>query len=251
MSSRKPKLFTVLKAWNLTPNMIRVTLTGPEIAAMDPNCRGANCKIFLPAEGQSRDEFERQLQDGPRPVVRTYTVRQLRAKAQEMDIDFVYHGDEGPASAWAARAKPGDFCGFGGPGPVKVTSFYANSYLIIADMSALPLAAATLEAMPEDATGTAIFEIMAPTDRQHFRIPPGIETHWIVNADPHVQTETIPRMVAALDWPAGVVQTCIAGESGVIKTLRQALLVDRKLPKEDCYISGYWKIGLKEDSTRR
>jgi NADPH-dependent ferric siderophore reductase len=33
----------------------------------------------------------------------------------------------------------------------------------------------------------------------------------------------------------------------MIKTLRQDILVKRALPKEDCYISGYWKIGLIED----
>lgn len=251
MSSRNPKLFTVLATRYLTPNMIRITLTGPEIAMMDPKCYGANCKIFLPAEGQSRDTFEQQLRDGPRPVVRTYTVRQLRTDAQEMDIDFVYHGDEGPASAWAARAKIGDFCGFGGPGPVKVTSFYADNYLIVADMSALPVAAATLEAMPDDATGLAIFEIMSEADRQDFRIPVGVKTHWIVNDDPHVPNAVIPQMIAALEWPAGTVQTCIAGESGMIKTLRHSLLTERNLPKEDCYISGYWKIGLKEDEHQK
>jgi len=164
-----------------------------------------------------------------------------------MDIDFVDHGDGGPASAWARQAKVGDVCGFAGPGPVKVQSFHADSYLVVADMSALPVAAATLEAMPPDAKGTAIFEIMSPDDRQDFPIPAGIETHWVVNPDPHHSSPEIPDMIAAMEWPDGVIQTCIAGESGMIKLLRQHLLVDKALPKQDCYISGYWKIGLIED----
>jgi NADPH-dependent ferric siderophore reductase len=104
-----------------------------------------------------------------------------------------------------------------------------------------------LEAMPADAKGTAIFEIMQAEDKQDFRIPAGIECHWIVNSDPHVASDVIPNMVKDMDWPEGRVQTCIAGESGMIKILRQELLVARGLPKEDCYISGYWKIGLIED----
>lgn len=227
--------------------MIRVTLTGPEIAEMDPACHGANCKLFLPAAGQSRVDFMQQLDAGPRPTVRTYTVRYVRPEVEEMDIDFVDHGDGGPAAAWARSVTPGGFIGFAGPGPVKMNAFYADSYLVVADMSALPVAGATLEAMPKDAKGTAIFEIMQAEDKQDFRIPAGIEYHWIVNSDPHTQSDVIPSMIKDMDWPEGRVQTCIAGESGMIKSLRQELLVTRGLPKEDCYISGYWKIGLIED----
>lgn len=63
----------------------------------------------------------------------------------------------------------------------------------------------------------------------------------------HLHCDEIPDMIAAMKWPEGVIQTCIAGESGMIKILRQHLLVDKALPKQDCYISGYWKIGLIED----
>jgi NADPH-dependent ferric siderophore reductase len=251
MNKRVPKILTVKAAWNLTPNMIRVTLAAPEIGCMESDCAGANCKLFLPEIDQSRDAFTAQLTDGPRPVVRTYTVRQIRTDACEMDIDFVDHGDGGPASAWARRAKVGGFLGFAGPGPVKVNAYYADSYLVVADMSALPVAAATLEAMPEDAVGTAIFEIMSAADKQDFRIPKGIKAHWIVNPDPHKSDDTLPKMLVSFDWPSGVIQTCIAGESGMIKTLRQELLVTRSLPKDDCYISGYWKIGLIEDEHQK
>ena len=50
-----------------------------------------------------------------------------------------------------------------------------------------------------------------------------------------------------MEWPPGRVQTCIAGESSVIKSLRDHLRNERSLPKADTYISGYWKIGLVED----
>lgn len=251
MSKRTPKLFTVVATRMLTPNMIRVTFTAPEIGDMDPNCHGANCKLFLPTVDQTRSDFEQQLQDGPRPVVRTYTVRHVRKDQQEMDIDFVYHGDAGPASAWAKRTQPDDFCGFAGPGPVKVASFYADRYLIVADMSALPVAAATLEAMPDDAKGMAIFEILAEDDRQDFRVPAGIECHWIVNSDSHSPNDRILQMVTAIDWPECRIQTCIAGESGMVKSLRKELLGKRGLSKDDCYLSGYWKIGLIEDEHQK
>ncbi|MGC8383232.1 siderophore-interacting protein [Pseudomonas aeruginosa] len=43
-----------------------------------------------------------------RPPMRTYTIRALRREAGEVDIDFVLHGETGPASRWAAHARPGE-----------------------------------------------------------------------------------------------------------------------------------------------
>ncbi|QKT13962.1 siderophore-interacting protein [Rhodococcus sp. W8901] len=42
--------------------------------------------------------------DDIRPWMRAYTIRAHRPDVQEIDIDFVLHGDEGPASAWAGQA---------------------------------------------------------------------------------------------------------------------------------------------------
>lgn len=58
MSMPTPTLLTVSKAWHLTPNMIRVTLLGEDIKAKKGRCEGANCKIYLPDRGQSREAFE-------------------------------------------------------------------------------------------------------------------------------------------------------------------------------------------------
>lgn len=242
-----PRLMDVTaKTW-LTPHMIRVTLKGDFVSALQTGIEGANCKIFLPEDGQSRESFTAQFDTGPRPTVRTYTVRHIRPETAEMDIDFVDHGDAGPASAWARRANIGDFCGFAGPGPAKVTDFYADYYIVAADMSAIPVAAATLEAMPRDAEGIAIFEITSEADRQDIDAPEGISQHWLIHPDPHVASTQAVDAIRDLPGLTGRVQTCIAGESSVIKALRVELLRTRGLRKEDVYISGYWKIGLVED----
>lgn len=242
-----PRLVTVKAVRRLTPNMIRLTLTAPELADVRPGCEGANCKIMLPAPGQGRDDFARQLKDGPRPVTRTYTVRHWRPEALELDVDFVDHGDGGPASAFANRAQVGDFCGFAGPGPVKLSEFVADWYLVAADMSAIPVAAATLEAMPRDARGVAIFEVTDPADRQQIDAPEGIDQIWLHHPDPHLSSSAQEAAIRGLDWFEGRVQTCIAGESGVIRALRAYLHQERGIARADTYISGYWKIGLVED----
>lgn len=242
-----PRVLTVQKAFHLTPNMIRVTFGGNELQDVPEGREGGNCKLLLPEPDQTREDFVRCLQDGAALTKRTYTVRHFRKDVLEMDIDFVAHGDDGPASRWARRAGPGSFCGFAGPGVPKLTDFDADWYLIAADMSALPVAAATLEAMPRDAVGTAIFEITTDEDRQEIDAPDGIDIHWSLHPDPHVASTAQEDFIRALAWPTGKIQTCIAGESSVIRALRTYVCNEKGVPRSDAYISGYWKIGLIED----
>ena len=242
-----PRIITVKRAYHLTPHMIRVIFAGPELAGIAPDCAGANCKLLLPGAGESRADFAARLAAGGPITRRTYTIRWYDPEALEMAIDFFDHGVNGPASAWANAAVEGSFLGLGGPGTPKVTSYTADWYLIAADMSALPVAAATLAVMPADARGVALFEITSPEDRQDFAIPPGIEVHWLVHPEPHHDSTAQIDFVRAMDWPQGRVQTCIAGETSVIKALRGYLHQDRAVPRADTYISGYWKIGMVED----
>lgn len=242
-----PRLLSVKEAWRLTPNMVRVVFAGPELEGFPEGRDGGNCKLMLPEAGESREQFAQRLSDGPAPVRRTYTVRRYDAAAQELTIDFVAHGDEGPASRWASHAKQGDFLGFAGPSAPKVTHFEADWYLVAADLSALPVAAATLEAMPRDAKGVAIFEITSEEDRQELDMPDGIDVHWLLHPDPQLASTRQEQLIRSLEWPEGRIQTCIAGESGVIRTLRAFLHQEKDLPRKDTYVSGYWKIGLIED----
>jgi len=246
-----PRLFIVSDAWRLTPNMIRVVFAGEALADLPANCDGANCKLFIPELGEDEKDFANRLATGSRLTKRTYTVRNFDPHKLEMIIDFVAHGDDGPASAWASRAKPGDFLGFGGPSKQKVTEFEADWYLVAADPSAIPVAAATLEAMPRDAKGVAIFEVTSAEDRQDIDIPSGFDVHWLVHPDPNSHSSAQEDLIRSLSWPAGRVQTCIAGESNVIRALRIFVVNEKLVSKTDAYISGYWKIGLIEDEHQK
>lgn len=247
----KPKIITVSNAQYLTPNMIRITFSGPEISELRDGSDGAYCKLFLPEAGQSKSDFSDQLENGPRPIVRTYTVRHMRSSSGEMDIDFVEHGDNGPASVWAIGAKVGSFCGFAGPNPIKIADFQADRYLIAADMSALPVAAATLEKMPRDAVGDAFFEIENVNDKQTIDAPSGVRINWLISKNPACPGSLIVEGIQKLDWPKERVQTCIAGESAMVNALRRYICVEKGVPREDTYISGYWKYGLIEDEHKK
>lgn len=235
----------------VTPNMIRVTLTAPEAAVIPASIAGGHCKIMLPEDGQSRAAFADQFANGPKPVTRTYTIRHARPEVCEIDIDFVAHGDEGPASAWAARAKPGDFLGFAGPGLPKLTEFNADFYLFAADMSAIPVVAAALEALPKDAEGLAVFETIGEEDRQEIDAPPGIAQHWLIQSDPHIASTTQIELIRSIPWPSGRIKTVVAGETGVVRALRLFLRGDMALDRSDVYASGYWRIGLVEDEHQK
>jgi NADPH-dependent ferric siderophore reductase len=235
------------KQW-ITPNMIRVTCAADWIKTLDQGIEGAHFKLFLPQHGQAEDAFLEQLVAGPRPTVRTYTIRHIRTALGEIDVDFVDHGDSGPASAWARRCSIGDVAGFAGPGPVKLKTFHADFYVVAADMSALPVAAATLEAMPRNAKGVAYLEITSNADRQSIDAPHAIEINWLIHASPHQTPTQSVALIAELSKFEGTVQTCIAGESGMAKALREEIVNQRGVPKTDTYISGYWKIGMHEDA---
>lgn len=242
-----PRLMAVLDRVQLTPNMVRVTVGGDWIKELSGGIEGAHFKLYLPEAGETERAFAVRLSEGPRPTVRTYTIRYIRPGLGEIDVDFVDHGDTGPASAWARRCRPGDVCGFGGPGPVKLKEFFADTYLVAADMSALPVAAATLEAMPRDATGQAFLEITDPMDQQDIDAPDGVALTWLIHPDPHEPPRQGLEIIRSLPRLRGVVQTCIAGESSMIRALREEIIVNRRIPKQNAYISGYWKIGLIED----
>ncbi len=245
------RLLTVKKAWHLTLNMIRVVFSGPEIDGFPDDRNGGNCKLMFPEMNETKDSFSARLINGPPPVRRTFTVRNFDTDTRELCIDFVAHGDQGPASRWASNAKAGSFLGFAGPSGPKVTHFEADWYLVAADPSGIPVAAATLEALPRDAKGVAIFEVTSDEDRQSINMPAGIDVFWLIQPDPHTPSTAQEALIRSLDWPEGRVQTCIAGESSVIKSLRAFLSQERHLSREDVYISGYWKIGLIEDEHQK
>lgn len=246
-----PKLLQVTGSQRVTPNMIRLTLRSDDLRDIPENADGGHFKLFLPETGQTKADFQAQLEKGPRPTTRTYTVRYARPNLGEIDVDFVAHGDEGPASAWAEAATDQSFCGFAGPGQPKLTEFRSDWYLLAADMSALPVASAGLEAMPMDAKGVAVFEITSPEDRQDIAAPPGIEQHWLIQSDPHVPSTAQCDLLRDMPWADGRVQTLIAGETWAVRDLRMLARGERGVDRKDCYASGYWRIGLREDEHQK
>jgi NADPH-dependent ferric siderophore reductase len=248
---RSARLVRVKRSIRLTPNMQRVTLEGSELVGF-PTCHeGAHVRIMLPNPSQSERDFAEQLAAGPkRPITRTYTVRHHRPDMNELDIDFALHAD-GRACQWAVAAEPGDFMAIAGPSAKKMTDFSASWFLLSADMTAIPAAAAVLEDMPNNAVGHAVFEITTEDDRQPVNAPPGIEIQWLVGDVCGQPCSCQLDAVRDLPWRDSLPGIFVAGESGATKALRHFLCEEKGVDRKCMYASAYWKIGMREDQHRK
>ena len=253
-SDKKPKpplkCAEVISSTRLTPNMQRIVLGGADVARFTPDRAGANLKICVPDTGVDPSEFREALADNARPKnLRTFTVQSSDPVAGTLTIDFALHEPVGhaPAGDWARSAKPGDLLGYRGPSDKKLTHFEAETYILVADMTALPAIGAILADMPRDAKGYAFCEITHEDDAQEFDAPNGIKIKWLVHPDPSVPSSQAIEAVRALPEFENL-QVAVIGEHSVVATLKTHFFDDLGLDPEINYISPYWKIGLIEDA---
>jgi len=233
MSKPVPRTLEVIRSAYVTPHMLRVTLGGSELVAFPEDQESAYIKLIFPQHGESR------------PLMRTYTVSAQRS--DEIDVDFVLHAADGPASAWARKAKPGDQILVGGPGPKKLINKDADWYLLVGDMTALPAIAVNLAQLPEDARGYAVLEVVTDADIQTLQHPENIEIHWVINATPDSDSSTLLQRVEQLCWLPGQPAVWTACEFHSMRALRTYFKKQRQVLKSHLYISSYWKINSTED----
>src|SRR5690606_18576262 len=177
----KPELIrsvlTVKHTKHLSPHYIRITLTGEDVLLFKDAKVGSNNKIFLPAQGENETHFDSSIR-------RTYTHRGINLDKNEMAIDFVAHGETGPASAWAINAKSGDPLGVA----MKVTSspLYpeVDWYLLVADATGIPVIAAILESLPASAKGIAFIEVLNKNEEIPLTTVADIQIRWVHNSSP-------------------------------------------------------------------
>lgn len=232
-----PRTFTVLDKTEITPNMLRVTLGGEGMADFPVDQESAYVKLRF---AQAHSE---------RPLLRTYTIRSQRADS--LDIDFVRHGDGGPAARWAEDVAPGETIDIGGPGPKKLVDPAADWVLLIGDMTALPAISANLEILPHDARGFAIIEVPHADDIQALDAPADVDIRWVINPQPGQDSAPLYDAVADLDWPDGMPSVWCACEFAGMRRLRTHLRTERGVPREALYVSSYWQSGSNEETHKQ
>lgn len=299
----------------LSPHFLRFTLIAEDLCLFDTGGMDQRIKLFLPRPdgtvpdlGFGREPQPsmmewysqwRTLDDDVRNPIRTYTVRDIRPEACEIDVDFVVHGTEGPASAWALGAEVGDELIVIGPdgrseqtgGGIEWNPGTAREVLLAGDETAAPAICGILEGLAESPESKVFFGetyIEVPTSEDILEVtpPPGVVVRWLPR-DGAPLGELLGQAVR--DWgrrrqiifdarraawapgltpvgaPAGssgyqelgpedplweVAEpdgfreyAWLAGEAGVITSLRRHLVKEIGLSKKQVSFMGYWKRG--------
>jgi NADPH-dependent ferric siderophore reductase len=246
----KMRLLQVREVNRLTPQMVRIVLGGDALAGFVSAAHDDHVKVFFPQPGQDKPVLPTPSPNGPvypegaaRPAARDYTPRHYDAVANTLTIDFVVHGD-GPATTWAARARPGDFLGVGGPRGSFIVPDDFDWYLLAGDETALPAIGRRLEELPAGARAVVVVEVASSAEEQHFDTRARIETHWLHRdaAEPG-NPLLLQQAIAGLSLPSGEGYAWVAAEAATAKALRRYLVEQRGLPKDRVKAAAYWKKG--------
>jgi NADPH-dependent ferric siderophore reductase len=216
---------TVLERTELPGGLVRITLGGDELAGFTSVGPADHVKAFFPTA------------DGP--VGRDYTPSEFRpvgaSSGPELDLDFVVHGTEGPASAWAASAAPGDELSFGGPRGSRLAPTGYRNALLVADASGLPALRRWIRAyggvLPVRAVLFGGAEALGYLDDAE-----------LAAATPVVVTAALDLVdvIAAQDLDEDSF-VFAAGEANALIPVRRHLKA--LLPKENLSLHGYWREG--------
>jgi NADPH-dependent ferric siderophore reductase len=219
-----------------------------------------------------------------RPVIRTYTVRAVRPERAELDVDVVLHGVEdghaGPAESWAAAAVPGDPITLLGPdrpgsgrpwGVEWAPPPAARTLLLAGDETAVPAVCAILESLDDAPRSvTALLEVPEAGDAVDVALPAGATLRWLPRDGAARGSLLVPAVHEALcelglaSTPAAppeevgdellwevpdpdAASGCyawLAGEAGVVRTLRRHLVGDLGVPRGSVAFMGYWRQGV-------
>ncbi len=252
---REPPRFrqvSVRRIESVTPRLLRVTLTGPELDGFALELPAASVRLLLPSPGSSElvmpawngNEF--LLPGGDRPTIRTLTPRRVDADELELDVEIVVHGN-GVASRWAASAAPGARAAVSGPGRGYVIDRDAPQFVLAGDETAIPAMSQLLELLPAETPVDVHVEVARPDARLALPAHPRAKVTW----------HDLPPGAPPGDALVGVMRTAViepnarvwaAGEAAAVQRIRRNLFEDRGMTRTHAVVRGYWKHGRGGDA---
>lgn len=246
-----PRLLTVTQVETIVPRYVRVTFTGEELegfTTLDPD---DHMRIALPLPGQRTPTRPTWTDRGPiwpegepRPTIRDYTPRRFDPATNTLAIDFMVHGD-GPASAWAERATPGEQVGAFGPRGSHLVDPVFAWYLLLGDETMLPSIARRLEEFPAGTQAIAIVEVESPANEHIIDTEADARIVWVHrDGAPAGTTTVLEEAVRALDFPAGEFFVWAGGEATTLRPIRRHLLDERGADRQWISFSSHWKRGV-------
>jgi NADPH-dependent ferric siderophore reductase len=239
-----PKAVEVKRVERLSPHMVNVTFAGPELAAFGWNGPAAHIKVIFASEPATVPG------ESPRRLMRTYTPRRFDRAALELDVEFVLHGD-GPASAWASQAAPGQRLMIGGPGRNYVVDESAEWFLLMGDDSALPAICTILEVLPASVPALVYVEVIDRHEERKLATRANAQVTWLHRGESNESAgQLLEQSLRTLELPAGEGRVYVACESGAMRRIRRHLLTERGLDREKIVTRGYWKLGATDHPDR-
>lgn len=247
----KFRMLEVRRVTKVTPHMVRVTFGGDDLAGFESRAADDHVKLFFPLPGQERPPLPSVGPDGvrfpegePRPPSRDFTPRRYDPQVGALEIDFVIHGD-GPASSWAAAAKPGMFLGMGGPRGSRLMANDFDWYLFVGDETALPAIGRRLEELPAGVTAIVIAEVADAAEEQPLATEADLAVTWVHrNGVLDGSNSPLEQAVREVAFPEGRGFIWAAGEAITLRGIRRHLLYERGVPRENTRFTGHWKRGV-------
>ncbi|MGN5637500.1 siderophore-interacting protein [Streptomyces sp. AC154] len=244
----------------ISPRMLRISFSGDALASLMEDRPDQQMKLCFPRPGQrvprlpepdAEDAYGMRwyeaylaIPEPERPLMRSFTVRSYHPGSGLMAVDFVLHGDEGPATRWARTAGPGDVAGMVGPSSAYARPLPRAGHLLLAgDESALPAIGTILEALPAGARATVCAEVADAAEEQRFDSAAEVTVCW-VHRD---RGASLLDAVRSAALPQGDTAGWLAGEAGTVRALRRHLVEERGLPRSAVEFSGYWRRSLTQD----
>ena len=241
------RLVEVARVEQLSPRMRRITFTGSALDGFVSLAADDHVKLFFPAPGQDRPVLPVPGEDGSsgaaRPIARDYTPRRFDSARRELVVEFVLHGD-GPASSWASQATPGRWLGVGGPRGSRLIPDDCDTTLLAGDETALPAIARHLEEMPAGVRALVLIEVADAREERHLPTAANAAVTWLHrNGVPAGRSTLLDRALRDLMLPAGSIYAWLAAEFETAKRLRDYLVEEEGLARDQIRAAGYWRRG--------
>lgn len=253
MHPLKFRMTQVKRVEQLSPRMLRITVTGNDLADFVNAAPDDHVKVMIPAEGQVKPDLP--VFDGKKiayaegatpPMARDFTPRRFDPETLELDLDFVLHGD-GPAATWAANAGPGSYVGIAGPRGSHIVDLDFDWFLLAGDETAIPFIARQLEELPAGSRAIAIIEVANENEVQELTSPAELDVRWVSRDCAEAgSTKVLEQAISDVEFLDGEFFTWVAGEANALRDIRRHLLNERGVVREHAQFNGHWKYTVAD-----
>jgi len=296
----RPYATEVVRVASLTPHFTRVTFTGPLLRFFGTDLLDQRIKLMFPLPGIGLSDIGiddedsilagdwytrwRELPHDARNPIRTFTVRAVRPELAEIDVDFVAHGDGGPAARWLLAAAPGDQLTIVGPDARSRNSAIgidwhpgtATEVLLAGDATAAPAICNILGSLAPGIRARAFIAVDSLDDALPLATSADVTVTWVATGDGGSLEECVRDWIGAnraaiapalstarqevedfdvdieLIWDSpdtadgNSFYAWLAGESAMIKSLRRCLVTETGIDRSRVAFMGYWRDGKSE-----